>query len=90
MCAKRISSNEAATRLNCPQRTVQGWAKAGRIPGAVQLPGGQWRIPAAWVKETSMVSSEQLVPLLDAKDVAENLDITMTTHVANHSARLYL
>lgn len=51
MCAKRISSNEAATRLNCPQRTVQGWAKAGRIPGAVQLPGGQWRIPAAWVED---------------------------------------
>ena len=47
-----VTTQEAAALLpETSQRSIQNWAKAGRLPGAVQLPSGHWRIPVAALVE---------------------------------------
>lgn len=46
--AELVPAASAARRLGVTRRTVQDWARAGKIPGAVQTPGGHWRVPRSW------------------------------------------
>ena len=47
-----VTKQEAAKLLpETSQRSIQNWAKAGRLRGAIQLPSGHWRIPVAALVE---------------------------------------
>jgi excisionase family DNA binding protein len=41
-----INTQAVADQLNVDEYTVRTWLRAGRLPEAARLPGGQWRVPA--------------------------------------------
>jgi excisionase family DNA binding protein len=41
-----LTLTEAAERLNVERRRFARWCREGLIPGAIQTPGGHWRIPS--------------------------------------------
>lgn len=46
------SPSEVAEFLpNETGRSVTGWCRERKIPGAKKLPNGRWVIPSAWVKD---------------------------------------
>lgn len=47
-----ITPAEASEMLpSVSQRTVQSWAKSGKLPHSLKLPGGQWRIAVRDIEE---------------------------------------
>ena len=43
-----LTITEAAKLVAVDRRTLQNWCRGGKVPGAMQTPGGHWRVPEAW------------------------------------------
>ncbi|HAT6526206.1 TPA: helix-turn-helix domain-containing protein [Corynebacterium striatum] len=47
-----LTTTQAAALLpHVSRRSIQHWAAAGEIPGAIQLPSGRYRIPKSAIEE---------------------------------------
>lgn len=53
MTGRPITVSAAARVLGVDPSTVRRWCVAGRVPGAYTTPGGHWRLPARWARETA-------------------------------------
>lgn len=51
MTDKYKSPKEVAKELNLSPQTIWRYLRAGRIPGAIKLSPGAWRIPEDYIEQ---------------------------------------
>lgn len=56
-----ITPEQIAADLRVDVQTVRGWLRAGRIPEARKLPGGQWRLPEDAAERLTQPATSQPV-----------------------------
>ena len=64
------TTSEAAAIVKKSSKTVANWCAAGKIPGAVKTPGGDWLIPVDFLKPKPKPEPEKK-PEIDFKNITK-------------------